>query len=95
MTTATTNTAAPTDAPALPMTVSEAAAYWKCSRTTVKRLVTQGRVKAERRGGDAHRAATILIWQTEKPPLAVPGTLTDAQRSAWNKGKRGKKAKAS
>lgn len=75
-------------APKLPLTISEAATLWGCSKTTVKRLIAQNRVKADRRGGGAVRGGTTLIWQLEKPERLAPGSLTEDQRKAWNKGKK-------
>jgi excisionase family DNA binding protein len=91
MTTATNTTQPPADLPPLPMTVPEAARFHKVSITTVKRWVAQNRIPSQRRGGGAHRAAATLILSHDRPDRAAPGTLSEEQRKAWNKGK--KKAK--
>lgn len=77
--------------PPLPWTISEAARIWGVSRSVVKKLVAQNRVKHERRGGGATRAQAVLILQTGRPPRLAHGALLPSQREGWNRGR--KKAK--
>ncbi len=84
----------PDNLPPLPWTISVAARQWKMSRSVIAKHIARGTCRAERRGGGATRAATILIWQTERPKPAPRGSLTPDQRAAWNRGRR-KSTKAS
>jgi excisionase family DNA binding protein len=69
----------------LPLTLNEYAALVGVSRTTVRKWIARGQVKFERRGGGAHRAASVLIYQTARPKRLMPGSLTPEQRKAWKK----------
>lgn len=77
-----------TTKPRLPLTIAEYMALHNMSRPVVRRLMAQGRLPFERRGGGVSRAGTVLILTDKRPDRAPPGGLSTEQRAAWNKGRR-------
>jgi excisionase family DNA binding protein len=68
-----------------PFTITEYASLHGISRTVVRKWIKQGRIPTERRGGGMARAGIVLILTAARPGRVTPGTLTEAQRSAWKK----------